>query len=95
MQITKDLVSYVAALSRIELEDSEIDEMQKQMNDIVNYMDTLNQLDTEGTEPLSHVFAITNVMRDDEVKPSYDREDILKNAPERTDETFVVPKTVE
>lgn len=95
MQITKDLVSYVAALSRIELEDDEIDEMQKQMNDIVNYMDTLNQLDTDSTEPLSHVFAITNVMRDDEVKPSYDREDILKNAPERTDETFVVPKTVE
>lgn len=95
MQITKELVSYVAALSRIDLEEHEIDEMQAQMSEVVDYMDTLNRLDTEGVEPLSHVFSITNVMRDDTVKPSYERELILKNAPEHTSETFVVPKTVE
>ena len=58
-------------------------------------MEILNQLDTENVEPLSHVFSITNVMREDDVKPSYDRADILQNAPEHTDETFIVPKTVE
>ena len=95
MQITKELVSYVAALSRIDLEEQEIEEMQAQMSELVDYMDTLNQLDTDQVEPLSHVFSITNVMRGDEVKPSYERELILKNAPEHTNETFVVPKTVE
>ncbi len=95
MQITKELVSYVAALSRIKLEDSETEEMQKQMGAIVDYMDILNQLDTDEIEPLSHIFSITNVMRDDVTAPSYDREEILKNAPEHTAEAFVVPKTVE
>lgn len=95
MQITKELVSYVAQLSRIKLDDSETEEMQKQMGAIVDYMDILNQLDTDAIEPLSHIFSITNVMRDDVTAPSYDREEILKNAPEHTAEAFVVPKTVE
>lgn len=95
MQITKELVSYVAQLSRIKLDDSETEEMQRQMGAIVDYMDILNQLDTENIEPLSHIFSITNVMRDDVIAPSYPREEILANAPEHTDEAFVVPKTVE
>lgn len=95
MQITKELVSYVAQLSRIKLDDSETEEMQKQMGAIVDYMDILNQLNTDDIEPLSHIFSITNVMRDDVTAPSYDREEILKNAPEHTAEAFVVPKTVE
>ena len=95
MQITKELVSYVAQLSRIKLDDSETEEMQKQMGAIVDYMDILNQLNTDDIEPLSHIFSITNVMRDDVTAPSYDRKEILKNAPEHTAEAFVVPKTVE
>ncbi len=95
MHITKDLVSYVAQLSRIKLDDSETEEMQKQMSEIVDYMDVLNQLNTDEIEPLSHIFSITNVMRDDVTASSYDREEILRNAPEHTEEAFVVPKTVE
>ena len=95
MQITEELVSYVAALSRIRLSDEETAEMQAQMSEIVSYMDKLNELDTDGVEPLSHIFNITNVTREDVVAPSYDREAILRNAPEHTEETFVVPKTVE
>ncbi|HAP79279.1 MAG TPA: Asp-tRNA(Asn)/Glu-tRNA(Gln) amidotransferase GatCAB subunit C [Ruminococcus sp.] len=95
MQITNELVSYVANLSRIKLDENEISEMQSQMSEIVNYMDILNQLDTENVEPLSHIFNITNVMRDDEVKASYEREEILKNAPAHTEEAFIVPKTVD
>ena len=95
MQITKELVSYVAALSRIKLNETETEEMQSQMSAIVDYMDILNQLDTEEVEPLSHIFNITNVIREDEVAPSYERSEILKNAPEHTEETFVVPKTVD
>lgn len=95
MLITKELVEYVAELSRIKLDEQSAEKMEKELGAIVEYMDVLNKLDTDGVEPLSHVFNITNVMREDEVKESYDRADILKNAPERTDETFVVPKTVE
>lgn len=95
MQITNELVSYVANLSRIRLDENEINEMQSQMSEIVNYMDILNQLDTENIEPLSHIFNITNVMRDDEVRTSYEREEILKNAPAHTEEAFIVPKTVD
>lgn len=95
MQITNELVSYVANLSRIKLDENEINEMQSQMSEIVNYMDILNQLDTENIEPLSHIFSITNVMRDDEVKSSYERQEILKNAPAHTEEAFIVPKTVD
>ena len=95
MQITRELVEYVAELSRIKLDEASAEKMEKELGAIVEYMEILNSLDTKGVEPLSHVFSITNVMRADEVKPSYDRADILKNAPEHTDETVVVPKTVE
>lgn len=95
MQITKELVEYVAELSRIKLDDAATEKMQKELGAIVDYMDILNKLDTDKVEPLSHVFNITNVMREDSVKESYAREDILRNAPEHTDETVVVPKAVE
>lgn len=95
MTITKEIVEYAAALSRLKMDESETEEMQKQMSAIVDYMDVLNKLDTENVEPLSHVFSINNVMRDDEVVPSHDREALLSNAPDRNEECFVVPKTVE
>lgn len=95
MQITKELVQYVAELSRIKLSEQDAENMQNDLGAIVNYMEILNKLDTDSVEPLSHIFNITNVMREDKVVESYDRAEILKNAPERTDETVVVPKTVE
>jgi aspartyl-tRNA(Asn)/glutamyl-tRNA(Gln) amidotransferase subunit C len=69
--------------------------MKTELQSVVEYMDILNKLDTENVEPLSHIVDITNVLREDEVVPSYPREDVLKNAPARTDSNFVVPKTVE
>lgn len=95
MQITKEIVGYVAELSRIRLDDAETAKMQKELGAIIEYMDVLNKLDTESLEPLSHVFAVTNVMRPDEINPSYAREEVLRNAPEHTDETVIVPKTIE
>ena len=95
MKITNELVRYVANLSRIKLDEAGEEKMRGELAAILDYMDVLNKLDTEEVEPLSHVFAIPNVMRDDEVKNSYDREELLKNAPEHTDETFIVPKTVD
>lgn len=95
MEITRELISYVASLSRLKLAENEVDEMKNRMSELVEYMGILNQLDTENIEPLSHIFAIENVLRQDTVVPSYSRDDILSNAPEHTEEAFVVPKTVE
>ena len=74
MKITNELVRYVANLSRIKLDESGEEKMQGELAAILDYMDVLNKLDTENVEPLSHVFAITNVMREDEVNNSYARE---------------------
>ncbi|MBO5908951.1 MAG: Asp-tRNA(Asn)/Glu-tRNA(Gln) amidotransferase subunit GatC [Clostridia bacterium] len=95
MQITKELVEYVANLSRIKLDDKQAEKMQLELASVIEYMEVLNKLETDDIEPLSHVFNITNVMREDIVKESFDRDELLKNAPEHTDETFVVPKTVD
>ena len=65
-----------------------------QLNEILNYVDKLNELDTENVEPLSHPVEEFNKFRDDELKPSIEREEALKNAPDRTDEFFKVPKVI-
>lgn len=95
MEITKDMVEYVATLSRLKLSDKECEATQKSLEEIINYMDILDNIDTEGIEPMSHAFPLKNVMRDDVVKPSSDRKDLLKNAPKADDEAIIVPKTVD
>lgn len=95
MQIGSELVSYLEALGRIELSDAERAKCEKDLQDILSYIDTLNELDTTDVEPLSHSFPVTNVFHDDEVKASTDRELLLSNAPHKKDGCFKVPKTVE
>ena len=62
---------------------------------MLDYIDKLNELDTTGVEPMSHVFPVKNVFREDVVVNGDDRENILKNAPEEKDGSFMVPKTVD
>ena len=82
-------------LSRIKLDPTATDKMQRELESVVEYMEILNQLDTNGVEPLSHAMELKNVLREDEVKPSFSRDDILNNAPKRSEDAFVVPKAVE
>ncbi|MEE0776091.1 MAG: Asp-tRNA(Asn)/Glu-tRNA(Gln) amidotransferase subunit GatC [Bacillota bacterium] len=95
MKITDDLIEYVSSLARLSLSDDEKAKIKDEIGKIIDYMDILNQLDTTGVEPMSHVLPVTNVFRKDEVRPSYDRETILANAPDNSDGAFRVPKTVE
>lgn len=95
MKVTKELVDYVAQLSRLELTEEQNEKAQKELGAIIDYADTLNNVNTDGIEPLSHVFAVKNVMREDVVKESRDRDELLSNAPMRDEEAFLVPKTVE
>ena len=70
MQITPDLIKYLESLARITLSESEEEKVGKELQDILTYIDTLNELDTTDVEAMSHSFPITNVLRKDEVKPS-------------------------
>ena len=95
MKITEEMVDYVSILSRLKLPESEKAQMAAELESIVTYMDVLNTLDTEGVEPMSHVFPVRNVTRPDTVVPSQDRGELLANAPVPDKEAFLVPKTVE
>ena len=95
MNINTELVSYIAELSRLELQSGEQQDMTAQLEQIIAYMDVLNKLDTQGVEPMSHVFPVKNVLREDEVAPSQDRAELLAGAPVPDGEAFLVPKAVE
>ena len=95
MQITPDLIKYLESLARIDLSEEEEKTVGAQLQDILTYIDMLNELDTDGVEAMSHCFPVTNVMREDEVAPSMSPDERVANAPESQDGYFVVPKTVD
>ncbi len=94
MAVSKEEVVKISKLAKLKLSDDEVAEFTSDMNKILDYMDKLNELDTENVKPLSHPLEGTNVFREDVLKKSIDREDALKNAPERTEEFFKVPKVI-
>ena len=77
MKVTTELVDYISELSRLELESDEKLGITAQLEQIIAYMDVLNKLDTQDVEPMSHVFPVKNVLREDEVEPSQDRAELL------------------
>ena len=92
--ITKEVVEKVAKLSRLELTEEEVAVHAEQLNKILETMDILKQIDTDGIEPLAHVLPIQNVLREDELGECMPREKVLSNAPEQADGMFQVPKIV-
>ncbi len=94
MSVTKKDVEYIAKLARLKFNDEELENFTYELNEILNYVEKLNELNTENVEPLSHPIENFNVFREDKLQPSIDREDALKNAPSRTDEFFKVPKVI-
>ncbi len=95
MQITPDLIKYLESLARITLTEDEEKKVGNELQDILTYIDMLNELDTKDVEAMSHCFPVTNVMREDIVQPSMTPDEITANAPEAQDGCFVVPKTVD
>ena len=91
--ISDETIDYVGILAKLELSDEEKEQAKKDMANMLDYIDTLNELDTSGVEPMSHVFPVNNVFREDVVTNGDDREEILANAPEAKEGAFVVPKT--
>lgn len=93
--ISDETIDYVAILAKLELSSEEKEEAKKDMGSMLDYIDQLNELDTDGVEPMSHVFPVHNVFREDVVANGDDRDHILANAPECKDGAFKVPKTVD
>ncbi|RMD55177.1 MAG: Asp-tRNA(Asn)/Glu-tRNA(Gln) amidotransferase subunit GatC [Nitrospirae bacterium] len=88
-------VEKVAQLAMLGLNEEEKELYGKQLGDIIKFMNKLNELNTEDVEPTSHVVDINNVFREDEPKESLPREEVLKNAPDKEDGFFKVPRIIE
>lgn len=93
-KISDETIDYVGILAKLELSAEEKEAAKTDMEKMLDYIDTLNELDTEGTEPMSHVFPVNNVFREDIVTNSDKKEEILENAPLRKEDRFEVPKTI-
>ena len=94
-KITMKEVDHVARLSRLALTDAEKERMRRELDGILSYIGKLRGLDTEGVPPTSHAVPMTNVMREDEPRPSLSQDEMLANAPDRSGEFFRVPKIIE
>jgi aspartyl-tRNA(Asn)/glutamyl-tRNA(Gln) amidotransferase subunit C len=91
MSLSLDQVSKVARLARLELSEPDLARMQQQLSAILDYVEQLNQLNTDGVEPLAHPLPVSNVFRSDEPVPSLPIDEALQNAPDRVGEYFGVP----
>ena len=93
--ISDETIEYVGILAKLELSDEEKEQAKKDMGSMLDYIDKLGELDTENVEPMSHVFPVHNLFREDVVTNADMRDDILKNAPEEKNGMFMVPRTFE
>lgn len=94
-KISLEEVEHVARLARLELSPDEKERMRRELDAILTYVEALRQVDTTGVGPTTHVVSLVNVMRDDEVRPSFPASAMLANAPELEGEMFRVPKILE
>ena len=94
MKITREEVIHVANLARLDVDKTLIDKFALQIGKILEYVDSLKRVDTEGVQPTSHAISMTNAFREDDEKESFDRDSVLANAPEKEDGNFVVPKVI-
>ena len=95
MKITTDEVKYVANLARLNVSEAEADKLAAEMGDIIAFADQLSEIDTQGIEPTNHAIRVENVLREDTVMPSYERDELIANAPEKRAGCFMVPRVVE
>lgn len=94
MKITNKEVLYVAHLARLELDDGSVAKFADQIGTVLEYVDQLKQVDTEGIPPTSHAISLTNVFREDVEGEHLDRDLVLANAPEKEDGSFLVPRVI-
>ena len=94
MALTKEEVLKIAKLSKLSFEEAEIEKFQVELNDILKYIDMLNEVDTSEVQPLVHINDVVNNFREKEEKASIEIEKVLLNAPESAENAIVVPKVI-
>ena len=92
--ISDETIDYVGILAKLELSPEEKEEAKKDMGRMLDYVDMLNELDTSGVEPMSHVFPVNNVFREDVVTNGDNSKEMLANAPKAKEGQYQVPKTI-
>ncbi len=95
MSLTVEQVRWVAHLARLELSEADLEMMTRQLSSIVDYVAQLQQVDTEGVEPLAHAVEMNNVFRGDEPRPSLSVDEALANAPQRQGDFYRVPAVLD
>ncbi len=94
MTVTTEMIDNLAKLARLQFTGEEKEELKKDLAQMIGFIDKLNELDTEGIEPLLHMSPRSNVFREDVVEGSISREEALLNAPEKNEQFFLVPKVI-
>jgi aspartyl-tRNA(Asn)/glutamyl-tRNA(Gln) amidotransferase subunit C len=94
MEVNDAMVDKLAHLSRLKFNEAEKDEIKKDLQSMIGFVEKLNELNLEGVKPLLHISEEVNVLREDEIKGSISREEALKNAPEHDGQFFKVPKVI-
>jgi aspartyl-tRNA(Asn)/glutamyl-tRNA(Gln) amidotransferase subunit C len=94
MKVNDELIEKLAHLSRLEFNEAEKEDIKKDLEKMIGFIDKLNELDTTGVEPLLHMSENVNILREDEITGMVSREDALKNAPLHDDRFFKVPKVI-
>ena len=92
--ISDETIEYVGILAKLELSEEEKEQAKKDIGSMLDYIDKLNELDTTGIEPMSHISKLQNVFREDIVTNGDESKDTLRNAPGEKDNMFMVPKTI-
>ncbi len=95
MQVDKEALQKIAHLARLDVRPEEEADLLNSLNEVLNWMEHLNEVDTTGVEPLTHISDETNVLREDEVKSQLPREQALANAPQHDGQFFEVPKVMD
>lgn len=91
-RISDETIEYVGILAKLDLSEEEREQAKRDMGKMLDHIDKLNELDTEGVEPMSHVFSVNNVFRRDEVVNGDDRENMLRNAPQKKEGAYMVDR---
>ena len=95
MRISEEEVKHIASLAKLKLNEDEVTKYANELGQIAEFVDQLKEINVEGIKPTAHILDIKNVFRKDERKASFDREEILKNAPSKEAGCISVPKVVE
>jgi aspartyl-tRNA(Asn)/glutamyl-tRNA(Gln) amidotransferase subunit C len=95
MALTPEQAEWVAHLARLTLSPAELETMTRQLSAIIDYVNQLQQINTEGVEPLAHPLPLQNVFRDDEPVPSLTVDAALANAPDRRHDSYAVPPVLD